>query len=550
MTLEGGNAVKGTGLAGAIARARRIGYPKTYTPGNDPLVNPESAAIVEYLVVNGLDDKKVKNYAGDLYPGYLPTKLKGGDNVSLELVEDGGVSKLQISATYNDTSEELDAHIADTDNPHSVTKAQVSLTNVTDDAQLKRADGDFNTFSEKASPVASDVLLLEDSAASYAKKKVLISSLGSSGITRSGATTDNALMRWNGTSADSAQNSSVICDDSGILSAHAINFGSASNTAMYNSGTITVNWSTCKPIQSVSVTGNVTTVSMTAPSGLERMSLLVTASGGSWSLTGFSDVKWIGRYNPDVLPIVIKSGYIANIQFEYNGSIYVGKIDVIVTADVTPSIVGTSTAYNSSGSSSFSFTYPAGLQSGDIAVMFASMHDNRTVDSYPSGFELLKTIRPYTYSNNRLMIKSLNGTESGDTASFTLSSSTDVSAVMFVVRGPFLIPYSSVVDECIGSIGSDGSSSNPSQYCIPSAMCYADRSLVLGFSSIYYTSAASVNIPDGYSSVITAGNTSSDQYISVYYDIKNRGNYNSDIASNSNASSWTVISLVMKNYND
>jgi hypothetical protein len=62
-------------------------------------------------------------------------------------------------------------------NPHAVTKADVVLGNVTNDAQLKRAAGDINTFTEKAAPVAADILLAEDSAASYAKKKVQIGSI-------------------------------------------------------------------------------------------------------------------------------------------------------------------------------------------------------------------------------------------------------------------------------------------------------------------------------------------------------------------------------------
>lgn len=49
--------------------------------------------------------------------------------------------------------------------------------NVTDDAQLKREAGDINTFDEKASPVDDDIVLIEDSATAYAKKKIKISSL-------------------------------------------------------------------------------------------------------------------------------------------------------------------------------------------------------------------------------------------------------------------------------------------------------------------------------------------------------------------------------------
>lgn len=64
-----------------------------------------------------------------------------------------------------------------TNNPHSVTKTQVGLGSVTDDAQLKRAAADFATFTEKASPVSADILLIEDSAAAGVKKKVSVGNL-------------------------------------------------------------------------------------------------------------------------------------------------------------------------------------------------------------------------------------------------------------------------------------------------------------------------------------------------------------------------------------
>lgn len=55
--------------------------------------------------------------------------------------------------------------------------SDVGLGSVTNDAQLKRAAGDFAAFANKASPVGADVLLIEDSAAAGAKKNILISSL-------------------------------------------------------------------------------------------------------------------------------------------------------------------------------------------------------------------------------------------------------------------------------------------------------------------------------------------------------------------------------------
>jgi len=66
-----------------------------------------------------------------------------------------------------------------TDFSHTHTPSEVGLSNVTNDAQLKRSSGDFNSFSQKSTPVDNDVFLIEDSAASYAKKKTLWSNIKS-----------------------------------------------------------------------------------------------------------------------------------------------------------------------------------------------------------------------------------------------------------------------------------------------------------------------------------------------------------------------------------
>jgi len=68
-------------------------------------------------------------------------------------------------------------HRVNTSNPHSVTKTQVGLSAVTDDAQLKRSANDFTAFPLKGSPVGADKVLIEDSAAAGVKKHVPLSSL-------------------------------------------------------------------------------------------------------------------------------------------------------------------------------------------------------------------------------------------------------------------------------------------------------------------------------------------------------------------------------------
>lgn len=80
-------------------------------------------------------------------------------------------------------------HDIRTDNPHSVNASQIALGNVTNDAQLKRTAGDINSFPLKTTLIDSDIILIEDSADSYNKKKALKSSFGGGGGTPGGANT-------------------------------------------------------------------------------------------------------------------------------------------------------------------------------------------------------------------------------------------------------------------------------------------------------------------------------------------------------------------------
>jgi hypothetical protein len=59
----------------------------------------------------------------------------------------------------------------------TLTKSDIGLSNVTNDAQLKRSAGDFNTFTEKLIPIENDIVLIEDSVDSYNKKKVKLENM-------------------------------------------------------------------------------------------------------------------------------------------------------------------------------------------------------------------------------------------------------------------------------------------------------------------------------------------------------------------------------------
>jgi hypothetical protein len=93
-----------------------------------------------------------------------------------------GTSITNLQGFVNDAKDSVDSHIADTSNPHATTKDQVGLSDVTNDAQLRRAASDFATFTEKLSLDDDDWVLVEDSADSFNKKKVKASQVGGGGV--------------------------------------------------------------------------------------------------------------------------------------------------------------------------------------------------------------------------------------------------------------------------------------------------------------------------------------------------------------------------------
>ncbi len=80
----------------------------------------------------------------------------------------------QLEADMAALQADLAAHEANASNPHSVTKTQVGLSNVTNDVQLK---ADFSGYTSKATPTSSDVGTINDAAASGAVKKYTLGTI-------------------------------------------------------------------------------------------------------------------------------------------------------------------------------------------------------------------------------------------------------------------------------------------------------------------------------------------------------------------------------------
>jgi len=95
-------------------------------------------------------------------------------------VTPSNISHTAISDIGTNTHAQIDTHIADTNNPHGVTKSQVSLGNVTNDAQLKRSANDWTDFTQETTPNTGDKVLLEDYSTGT-KKYTTVGAISSSG---------------------------------------------------------------------------------------------------------------------------------------------------------------------------------------------------------------------------------------------------------------------------------------------------------------------------------------------------------------------------------
>ena len=132
-----------------------------------------------------LDDTKLRKSGGDF--ATFPEKVLSHKD-DLLIVEDSeqlnAKKKLALKSLNHanlanvgvNTHTQIDAHIASTSNPHSVTKAQIGLSNVSNNAQIKR-NPDFESFPEKTLPIATDKLLLEDSEDGAKKKFIALENL-------------------------------------------------------------------------------------------------------------------------------------------------------------------------------------------------------------------------------------------------------------------------------------------------------------------------------------------------------------------------------------
>jgi hypothetical protein len=160
-------------------------YPKDDTQGLEFDTNRETAKTEAGTLTTG-EFGFVKLTASAPYTLELPTAVgnlgryfilyKSDDNSNLVTMDGNGAETIDGQLTYTGLNYQYAVVIFRSNGVEWIIVGR-TIKNVTDDAQLKREAGDMNTFVEKTPLVDDDIVLIEDSAASYTKKKAKISSL-------------------------------------------------------------------------------------------------------------------------------------------------------------------------------------------------------------------------------------------------------------------------------------------------------------------------------------------------------------------------------------
>ena len=137
-----------------------------------------------YLYIDPADQRlKQKNDAGDvrdltLGDGSIASASNQGGGVGVfDNINSADLELRSLTSPSGKVTVVLNAGAKEVELGVALAAGDVGLGNVTNDAQLKRAAGDFAVFTEKTSPVITDVLLLEDSNDAQAKKKVQLANI-------------------------------------------------------------------------------------------------------------------------------------------------------------------------------------------------------------------------------------------------------------------------------------------------------------------------------------------------------------------------------------
>lgn len=108
-----------------------------------------------------------------------------------------------------------------------VTQVEIGGTSDTD-AIHDNISGEIAAVTEKGTPVSADLLLIEDSAASNAKKRIQIGNLNPTGVIAANVLADNAIVRGNG-GVRGVQDGTPTIADNGVVNVPGIGDGGLTN---------------------------------------------------------------------------------------------------------------------------------------------------------------------------------------------------------------------------------------------------------------------------------------------------------------------------------
>jgi hypothetical protein len=204
-------------------------------------LNPAADEDLEISVTGTLTDELVKVSANDTTAGYLSQKVVAGARITINELNDGFDEDLEIVADVQ-TDPTVSVTSNDTTPDYLLNKlaagSNISITELNDglneDAQIAvtgtRAGFDstaihdnvaneINAITGKATPVAADRLVIEDSAAAWAKKSIALADLpgGSGDVVGPGSSTDEAVVRFDGATGKLLQDGIVLLSDGGAF---------------------------------------------------------------------------------------------------------------------------------------------------------------------------------------------------------------------------------------------------------------------------------------------------------------------------------------------
>jgi hypothetical protein len=140
--LDGSGKVPAENIPITAATGGALYYKGTFSAASGSY--PSSANQGDYWVISGQGTLGGTVYKVNDWLTYNGTSWNKIDNNPPVTSVNGATGAINLANTYEAKNANIQTHISSTSNPHSTTKSQVGLGNVTNDAQLKVADLDVD----------------------------------------------------------------------------------------------------------------------------------------------------------------------------------------------------------------------------------------------------------------------------------------------------------------------------------------------------------------------------------------------------------------------